>query len=136
MKKEILKRKEASKNQKFPPPQNGPVFVKMWNSLINVVINHARFNEVFHLSNLETLCSLYQEEKDLMKFLKENGPTYAVTNARGQEVIRLRPEKANISTVRAQIRSYCKALGLDLDRKKSSRPETPAAKNDLDTTWE
>lgn len=117
------------KKKKYHPPSDRPVFVKMWNKLVDIITERENFLD-HHLSQLEILCSLYAEMAKLERFIEDNGHTYESEGRNGTQ-IKAYPEVGQLNKVRAEIRSYSQILGLTLA--KSRGPEGDSSENEQ---WE
>jgi phage terminase small subunit len=97
----------------YKPPRAQKTFCEKWKLFLPQIVNRDNFTES-HLSQLEILCSLYEEFENLTDAIDREGYTYeSVTNA-GGVIIKARPEVAQLNTCRTQIAIYTRMLGLTL----------------------
>ena len=108
--------KPSKKEPKYKPPRDGVVFVRSWNQLLPILKSRVNFNPAAHLRLLEILCNLFQDEQELTDTIEVVGMTYA-TSGRNGDFVKTRPEVAQLSKTRNQIKQYSQLLGIGLDKK-------------------
>lgn len=121
----------ASKEDKveldFTPPREASDFRYYWGVFLED-IRHRENLKPSHLLQLKILCDLCVEYEDIRAMLEFTGQTYE-SNGRNGKQIKMKPEVAQKDRIVADIRAYCKALGLVLAKDtKSSKEED----NDFD----
>jgi hypothetical protein len=113
----------------YPPPKSGPKFVEKWNLFLHQIVTRDNFHEG-HLSQLEILCSLYEDQKKLEDILDMTGFTYESTSSQGC-MTKAYPEVGQLNVIRGQIALYTRMLGLML-----VKTLTPVGHNVKAETWE
>ena len=98
-------------SKKMDPPKSHPEFVKKWKALLPEITARDNFKPG-HLYQLEVLCDLYVEYSQLMDILEVTGQTFVSIDGRNGTQIKQRPEVNQLNSVRAEIRSYSRHLGL------------------------
>jgi hypothetical protein len=111
----------SKKEKRFEPPKDGIVFTKMWNSLLSQLRVKKSFNPDIHLSVLETLCTLYQDQRNLESVLELTGMTYSPGKGRNGEQLRMRPEVQQLNITRNLIHKYTAMLDLGINTDKFKR---------------
>lgn len=109
------------KIKNFDPPKDGIIFTKMWNSLLDQLKVKKSFNPNIHLSVLETLCTLYQDQRDLESVIEIAGMTYSPGKGRNGAQLRMRPEVQQLNITRNLIHKYTAMLDLGLSTEKFKR---------------
>ncbi len=110
--------KKKTQSQQFNPPRDGIVFVKMWNIILPELRARANFNPAYHLRLLEILCNLFQEEETLTDILDICGFTYP-TSGRNGDLVKQRPEVAQLNRSRQQIKQYSQLLNFGISKNKN-----------------
>ncbi len=94
----------------FPPPIRNKAFREIWGKGIKNITSRKNFDPI-HLTLFETYCSLLVTLRRLNEFISQNGETYRVTTALGENR-RTHPEVLERNKAIAQIGNYARLLGL------------------------
>ena len=111
----------------FTPPRNASDFKKYWNIFLED-IRHRENLKPSHLLQMKILCDLCVEYEDIRANLELTGQTYESVGRNGRQ-IKMKPEVSQKDRIVADIRAYCKALGLVLAKDTKSSKEDD---NDFD----
>lgn len=106
---------------KFPCPKPKESFKKYWLMYLSDIKDRDNLKPS-HLSQLKILCDLSVEYDELREILDIQGMTYESEGRNGFQ-IKLRPEIQQLNRSVAEIRAYCKMLGLLLSEDKVSTKE-------------
>ncbi len=98
--------------RKYPSPSSDEKFTEYWNTFLPDISDRENLKKS-HLIQLRILCMQIVEMDELSEFLMLNGRTYESFGRNGLQ-IRSRPEIQLLKTCVAEIRNYCKMLGLVL----------------------
>ena len=113
----------------FKSPKTNKAFKRRWDTLIGEVTGRENFKPG-HLYQLEVLCDLYVEYDRLVEYLDENGYSYSQVGGRYGDQEKRRPEVDQLAKCRAEIRNYCRMLGLLLYK------DTETKGNTSDDSWD
>jgi phage terminase small subunit len=108
--------------KKYPAPKTNEEYVRRWNTFIPEIVSRDNFKPA-HLFQLEVLCDLYVEYKELQDVIEMIGRTHSDDTGRYGNQTKLRPEVTQLNKVRAEIASYTKILGLLLYKDKVTTAE-------------
>jgi hypothetical protein len=124
------------KKNKFLPPKDGITFTRRWNSFIEILKNKNSFNPDIHLPLLETLCTLYQDQKGLEDSLELQGMSYSTGTNRNGTQHRIRPEVQQLNITRNLINKYSLLLDLAMVTQKSRKPNSTGEAAPEAKDWE
>lgn len=113
----------------YPPPSTHPLFRKVWAESVEGIVRRDGFQDA-HLGLLETYCRLRVELRALDDFLSNNGHTFRVVTALGEQR-KTFPEVKERQVCITQIASYSKLLDLIPTKNKGK----VAARKDDEEEW-
>lgn len=96
----------------FTPPRESEAFVKYWNTFL-IDVRERDNLKPSHLFQLRVLCDLFVEYDELHEVIDLVGRSYESHGRNGSQY-KIRPEVARMTQVVAQIKDYCKGLGIQL----------------------
>lgn len=98
----------------YPPTKEGEEFKKYWEMLIYDVVNRKNFKRG-NLLQLEILCDLYVQKRDLDEIIEYEGYTI-ISDGRNGVQEKVRPEVVLRNRIISDIALYSKSLGFQLQK--------------------